>query len=81
MPPDEHPETTLDTLAALVKKGFEKQAQDLEALAQVVREFKAETREAFKKLEPRAFVGPHDREDLEARVSYIEDKLGIVSGK
>jgi hypothetical protein len=81
MPSNAHPETTLDTLAALVKHGFEKQAQDLEALAQVVREFKSEIRESFKKLEPRAFVGPHDREDLEGRVSYIEKTLGIQSGK
>jgi hypothetical protein len=81
MPLNENNETTLDTLAQMMANGFEKQTQDLEAFAQVVREFKAETRQSFERLEARVFPGPNDREDLEARVSYIEKKLDIKSGK
>lgn len=53
----------------------------LDGLESELRSFKAETREAFLALESRIFPNPIDREDLEARVSYIEKKLKIKSGR
>jgi hypothetical protein len=43
--------------------------------------FRAEMRAAFDRLEARTFPAPLDREDLEARVAYLEKKLHIHSGK
>ena len=43
--------------------------------------FRKETHEHFDSLEERIFPTSNDREDLEARVSYIEKKLKIKSGK
>lgn len=53
----------------------------LDGLESELRAFKAETRAAFEALESRVFPNPIDREDLEARVSYIEKKLKIKSGR
>lgn len=102
MPRRKHSETTLDSLAQMMAKGFEwvatrfdeidrkldaldqglkKTNAGLTAVDKTLREFKTETRRSLQDLEERAFSSPHEREDLEGRVSYIEKKLGIQSGK
>lgn len=102
MPSRKKSETSLDTLAVLMKQGFEflarrlddadrrfdrvdgvldKVSQRLQVVEKGLREFKAETRGSLRALEERAFPAALDRADLEARVSYIERKLKIESGK
>ena len=51
------------------------------AVQKELREFKNEAREEFAQLKQRTFPRQIDKEDLEARVKYVEEKLGIESGK
>jgi hypothetical protein len=53
----------------------------LGGLAQSLIDLRHEVQEQRAYLEARSFPGTLDREDLEARVAYIEKKLGIQSGK
>jgi hypothetical protein len=55
--------------------------QEMYSFKTEMSEFKKEARERFDNLEERIFPTSNDREDLEARVSYIEKKLKIKSGK
>lgn len=73
--------TTLATLAELMKQGFENLSQRIDGVATDLGNFKAETRSSFRNLDTRIFPSPADFQNLEARVSYIEGKLNIESGK
>ncbi len=88
---------TLDKLGELVEKlaiftvnGFEKIEKDIGGLKTDMATVKAtvsETDDRMRKLEKSVFriesemITPIDIEDLLGRVSYIERKLGIESGK
>ncbi|MDP3989082.1 MAG: hypothetical protein Q8P93_02515 [bacterium] len=56
-------------------------AEHTETMAADLRVFKNEVMSEFKELSPRAFERAIDREDLEVRVLYLENRLGIISGK
>jgi len=56
-------------------------AKHSETILDDLRVFKDETIERFDELSSRTFERSIDREDLESRVLYVENRLGIVSGK
>ena len=72
---------TIDARFEKMDKRFETIEGQLDGLRTVLRAFKDESRASFEALSERTFARPIDREDLEARVKYIEKKLRINSGK
>jgi uncharacterized protein (UPF0335 family) len=83
-----HMDMRFDALAALATEHFgtlyeriDRLEKRVDALAADFEYWKVEARGRFDQLELRTFPRALDREDLESRVTYLEKKLGIESGR
>lgn len=83
--PEDNEPVTLDTLAGMVQRGFEKMATKADLAM-----FKQETADNFTRVNARLaaiekntenLITREEFDDLMARVKLLENRAGIVSGK